>query len=231
MLVTVPGREAVRAFVEDRTLEEVVHVEKAGTELVGPARYDIWDVLSTDGRWWVITNPLRLYSQTDFKRSVALHFHVGFMLRISYRPGADTLSIESDPGRVLPDSWRLWEQALEAYDSCEEAENFQAVGGKLRECMVCLMSETATASELAPAPDGAYQAADVGIWAGRLATVAAGGPAPHLRSYLTRLSVVIWEYINWLTNAETATRLDAELGVKEVYHFLGVFGGGVPEMG
>ena len=76
-----------------------------------------------------------------------------------------------DPDRPLPGSWHRWEQALEAYDSCEEAGNFQAVGGRLKECMVCFIGETAT-DNLAPAADGSYQAAEVKAWAGlRASTV------------------------------------------------------------
>lgn len=72
-------------------------------------------------------------------------------------------------------------------------------------------------------------AANVRAWADLLAgTVAGGDSTRHLRSHLTRLSVGTWEYVNWLTRAKHAARIDAEIGLKEVYHFLGVFGGGVP---
>jgi hypothetical protein len=229
MRVTVPERETIRAYVEDRILEEVVHLEKTGTELVGPARYDIWDVLSTDGRWWVITNPLCLYRQVEFKRNVALHFHIGLMLRTSYRPGSDVPGRKPDPSQALPGSWQCWEQALEAYDSCEEAGNFQAVGDRLRGCMIAFISETARGGP-APAADGSHQAAEVRAWANlQASSLAAGNPKRHLRSHLTELSVATWDYINWLTHTRNATRVDAEVGLKEVYHFLSVFGGGVPE--
>jgi len=36
----------------------------------------------------------------------------------------------------LPGSWRRWQQAFEAYDSGDEAETFQSVGVRLRECLV-----------------------------------------------------------------------------------------------
>jgi hypothetical protein len=228
MRVIAPEREAIRAYVENRILEEVVHLEKSGTELVGPTRYDIWDVLSTGGRWWVITNPLNLYNQADFKRNVALNFHIGMMLRTSYRPGTEPLSAEPNPGRALPGSWQRWEQALEAYDSCDEAGSFQDVGSRLRECVICFLGET-SGGDLASAAERAHQA-EVMDWADRQArTLAIGDPGRHLRSYLTKLSVTIWEYINWLMHAKNATRVDAEIGLKGVYNFLSVFGGGVPD--
>jgi hypothetical protein len=43
------------------------------------------------------------------------------------------------------------------------------------------------------------------------------------------MSVATWDYINWLSRTTNATRVDAEVGLKEMYHFLSVFGGGVPE--
>jgi hypothetical protein len=68
--------EAVRAYVEAH--EEVVHLEKAASELVGPVRHDIWDVHCTDGRWWVFTEPTNLYSRDAFRnRDEALGFRVG----------------------------------------------------------------------------------------------------------------------------------------------------------
>lgn len=229
MRVTAPDRAAIRAYVEDRVLEEVVHLEKAGTELVGPTRYDIWDVLSGGSRWWVITNPLSLYSQADFRRHVALYFHIGMMLRVSYRPGAEAMSWEPNPGQALPGSWQRWERAVEAFDSCAEDGNFQAVGSRLRECMICFVGETAS-RRLAPVPDGSSEAAEIRAWANRQASIlAVGGPGRHLRSYLTRLSAVTWEYINWLSQAKNAGRIDAEVGLKQVYHFLRVFGGGISD--
>jgi hypothetical protein len=54
-------QERIRAYVRDQTHEEVVHLEKAASELVGPARHDIWDVHCTSSRWWVLTNPTNLY--------------------------------------------------------------------------------------------------------------------------------------------------------------------------
>ena len=77
--------EAIRGYVESQAHEEVVHLEKAASELVGPVRHDIWDVHCADSRWWVITEPTNLYSQADFKsRDVALTFHIGLSIRVSY---------------------------------------------------------------------------------------------------------------------------------------------------
>src|SRR5690348_2309932 len=129
-------KELVRAYVQEQGHESVIQVEKAASELVGPVRHDIWDVHCPESRWWVVTNPTRLYSQADFKsRDVALTFHIGLALRMEYLRERD-VPVAPEPASLLPGSWRRWQQAFEAYDSGDEAENFQAVGVRLRECIV-----------------------------------------------------------------------------------------------
>jgi len=54
-------------------------------------------------------------------------------------------------------------------------------------------------------------------------TLAAGEANAHLRSYLKKLSVETWAYVNWLTHAKNAIRMDSEIGLKIVEHLLGVF--------
>ena len=66
--------------------------------------------------------------------------------------------------------------------------------------------------------------ADFKGWTELLANMLAGGEAnAHLRSYLKKVSVETWAYVNWLTHAKNAIRMDAEIGLKTVEHLLGVF--------
>jgi hypothetical protein len=215
--------EAVRAYVEDQAHEQVIHLEKAASELVGPVRHDIWDVHCRDSRWWVITEPTNIYSQEDFKsRDVALTFHIGLSMRMSYLhdrripddiPAADLLS----------GSWRRWEQAFEAYDSGDEAENFQAVGVRLRECLISFIIETAN-DDLVPVGEVPPQGTNFRAWTELLANALASGESnAHLRSYLKKHAVETWEYVNWLTHAKNAIRPDADIGLKAVEHLLQVF--------
>jgi hypothetical protein len=44
-----------------------------------------------------------------------------------------------------------------------------------------------------------------------------------LRSYLKKLAVETWTYVNWLTHAKNAIGMDAEIGLKAVEHLLGTF--------
>jgi hypothetical protein len=41
---------------------EIEHVVKLTSEYVLGHQYDVWDAHTSDGRWWVITNPVNLYS-------------------------------------------------------------------------------------------------------------------------------------------------------------------------
>ena len=223
MRATKRQTEAIRAYVESQAHEEVVHLEKAASELVGPVRHDIWDVHCADSRWWVITEPTYLYPQDDFKsRDVALTFHIGLALRTHYLQERN-VPVKATSADLLPGSWRRWEQAFEAYDSGDEAETFQAVGVRLRECLVSFVGET-TNAEMVPQGQEPPKQADFKSWTELLANTLAGGEAnAHLRSYLKKVSVETWAYVNWLTHAKNAIRMDAEIGLKTVEHLLGVF--------
>ncbi|MCX9190314.1 hypothetical protein C3Y87_02560 [Carbonactinospora thermoautotrophica] len=209
--------------MEDRAHEAVIHLEKVASELVGPVRHDIWDVHCTANRWWVVTNPMSLYSQEDFKsRDVVLTFHVGLALRVSYLQERET-PVTPEAADLLPGSWRRWQQAFETYDSGDEAETFQAVGVRLRECLVSFLGETCS-NDLVP--DGKEQPknADFRGWTELLANaLATGESSAKLRSYLKKIAVETWEYVNWLTHAKNAVRMDAEIGLKAVEHLLGMF--------
>jgi len=219
---SVREEDEIRAYVEDQAGERVLHVEHAASELVGPVRHDTWDVHCEDSRWRVITNPTNLYSQDDFKsRDVALTFHVGLTLRMTYL-NQRRVPVAPEPATLLAGSWRRWQQAFETYESGDEAETFQAVGVRLRECLVSFISEAASDDMV---PDGATppKAADFKGWTELLANYyAPGESASRLRSYLKKLSGETWDLVNWLTHAKSATRLDAEIALKAVEHLLGV---------
>lgn len=223
MHATKRQKDAIRAYVENQARDEVVHLEKAASEMVGPVRHDIWDVHCAASRWWVVTNPTNLYDQADFKsRNVVLTFHVGLMLRVQY---GQEREVPVAPGRaeMLPGSWRRWQQAFEAYDSGDEAENFQAVGVRLRECLVSFAAETRS-EDLVPEGTERPKNADFKGWTDLLANfLAAGDTSAKLRSYLKAVSVETWTYVNWLTHAKNAVRMDAEIGLKMVEHMLGTF--------
>src|SRR5450755_3501930 len=179
-------KNEISAYVEEQSRESVIHVEKVASELIGSARHDIWDVHCADSRWWVVSNPTNLYSQTDFKsRDVVLTFHIGLMARV-WQVQERKVPVAPEPALLLPGSWRRWQQAFEAYDSGDEAENFQAVGVRLRECLVSFVGETRS-DDLVPIGQTAPKASDFKAWTVLLANrLATGESSASLRSYLKK---------------------------------------------
>jgi len=175
-------KDKIRNYVENQAHEEIIHLEKAASEIVGSARHDIWDVHCPTSRWWVVTNPTNLYDQANFKsRDVVLTVHVGLMLRLIHAHERD-MPVTPDAAAFLPGSWRRWHQAFEAYDTGDEAETFQAVGVRLRECLVSFVGETRNDNLV---PDGQTQpkASDFKGWADLVAnSLATGESAASLRS-------------------------------------------------
>ncbi|MGH2704426.1 MAG: hypothetical protein ACRDJ4_04825 [Actinomycetota bacterium] len=149
-------------------------------------------------------------------------FHVGLMLRVEY--GRErAVPVLPEPARLLPGSWRRWQRAFESYEAAIEAEGFQSVGVRLRECLVSFVAETRS-EDLVPEGEPAPKAADVKAWTALLAdSLASGTSAASLRSYLKKVAVETWDYVNRLTHAKNAIRLDAEIGLNAVEHLLGVF--------
>ncbi|MCP3800719.1 hypothetical protein NLX83_15735 [Allokutzneria sp. A3M-2-11 16] len=184
--------------------------------------YDIWDVHCTDSRWWVINHPMNLYTQNDFKsRDVALTFHIGLTTRV--RSQHDQAIYRED--EMAPGTWGRWAQAVEAMLHGSEAEDFQAVGVRLRECLVTFAMEVAD-DRLIPEGEQAPRAADVKAWAALLANyLAPGSSAKELRAYLKRVSEQTWTYVNWLTHSKNARYIDADIGSEMVRHIIGMYAG------
>ena len=223
MPISQRDKDEIRAYVEGQAHEVVIHLDKAASELVGPVRHDIWDVHCPKSRWWVVTNPTNLYSQAYFKsRDVVLTFHIGLMLRIEYAQERE-VPVAPESAALSPGSWRRWQQAFDTYDSGDEAETSQAVGMRLRECLISFLEET-TDDELVSAGTERPKNGDFRGWTELLAdALAAGRSNTKLRSYLKKLAVETWEYVNWPTHAKNATRMDAEIGLRAVEHLLGMF--------
>jgi len=200
----------------------VRHLEKMKTEVVFGRRYEVWDVHATDGRWWVVTNPTNLYSQAEFPSlDYLLSFHVGIMARVASRDARKAGTPNQDRFAA---AWRRWEQAASAIDNASEAEDFQAVGMKCREC---LLTFVASASEYVDLPDNAtrpQQRGNFTEWAELIADWSAPGKhSKDIRAYLKQVSGSAWGLVNWLTHTSNAVAIDAELAMDATHHVLEVF--------
>jgi hypothetical protein len=216
----------IREYVEWQARDETVtHCEKVATEAILGRKMDAWDVYTDKARWWVITEPTNLYRQDLFPSlDYTISFHAGVMARMMSQREAGVPAAER---RLLAAAWRRWEQAAEALDHSDEAEEFQAVGMRCRECLIALAKAFASTAVMPPATE-APRAADFLGWSELIAnSLASGGSAEHVRKYLKGGAKGAWQLANWLTHAQGARRPDAELAVEAIHHVLATFGAGL----
>jgi len=213
----------IREYVEwQAPNEHMVHAERVTTEVVLGRKMEAWDVHTQSGRWWVITSPMNLYAQELFPSlDYAISFHVGVTTRMMSRPDPGVPKSEQS---ILAVAWRKWEQAAESLDEAEEAEDFQAVGMRCRECFVAKV-KAAAVPEMIPEGSLSPKRSDVVAWCELVAnSVAHGASAQHVRTYLKITSKAGWQMVNWLTHTSGATFADAVFAIEVTQHVLGVFG-------
>jgi hypothetical protein len=161
------------------------------------------DVTTDKNRWWVITNLTNLYLQKYFPSlDYTISFHVGLMMRLRSRPeGAD--SSEPDP---FDEVFRRQEQAKLRYDRAIEAEDYQAVGMQLRECLISLAGVMRRRIELKPDLEKPQDANFIG-WAHVLMDhLCPSHKNKELRQYMKVVSEKTWQLVNWLTHDRDANR-------------------------
>lgn len=202
------------------SLEEelVQHAEKIKTERVIGTDYSVWDVHTNISRWWVITNPTNLYSQTLMPSlDYTLSFHIGLMARVRAQreiAGGDELH------EFLSTTQRKIYQAQLAFDEADEIEDFQAIGLQCREAMTSFTKEVIAAGLFSDI-DSPPKKSDFVAWSDHIiGAKAAGGSAEYVRGYLKAICQKGWNLANWLTHAKNATRSDAELCLSATEHLI-----------
>jgi len=198
----------------------VKHVEKIIAENITGDRYEVWNCITNQGSWWVVTPMMNLYTQRDFKSAdVVLTFHVGMVGRVMSR---DQAPLAPELKDAFSEPWRKWEDAVETMRVAQEAEDFQSVGMRLRESYVSMLRMVAD-EDLVPEGVDKPQAANA-EWLNLLAEKIAGGSSnARLRAYLKSVGKETWQHVSWLTHATNATRFDAEIAVANIAHLLSVF--------
>jgi hypothetical protein len=196
--------------------EKALHAEKVASERVFGRNFDVWDVHGDKERWWIITSPTNLYSQTLMPSlDYTLSFHIGLMARVEAR--REPLGTEAEQEFLMVTNRKLL-QASEAFDHADEAEEFQAVGNRCRDTLIALIRELTEGSDLAVG-DGLPPAGDFIHWSERIANaIAPGGSADYVRGYLKTTAERTWRLVSWLTHAGNATRNDAELALSATTH-------------
>jgi hypothetical protein len=198
---------------------EVRRAEKIHVEILGNAqRYDVWDLDTSEGPWWVITNLTNLYEKTGANESMdhVLALHIGLMERLRAKNSGRAAGEERD--RTGP-AWRRLEQAEDAFDAADEAEDFQAVGMRLRECLLTLVRGFAS-SDLIPADAERPRLGDFVAWSSLIAKQVSGGQ-DRLATFLARNCKETWELVNWLTHYRDAGPYETGIAVESTAQVLG----------
>lgn len=200
--------------------ETVQHVEKIKVEYVGGEPYEIWDVVTDKSRWWVITNITNLYSQKHFPSlDYTLSFHVGLMMRMRSRPHGPDASAPDPFDEVA----RRHEQADHLHDRAVEAEDYQAVGMQLRECLLALIGVIQRRVEI-PADIERPQIANFSDWSDILINQLCPGEANKtLRQFLKTSTERTWQLVNWLTHDKKANYTASEISLHATSMIIGHF--------
>jgi hypothetical protein len=197
----------MRGQARDETVE---HVERVKTEYVLGDSYEVWDVTTDKGRWWVITNLTNLYSQEHFKSlDYTLSFHIGLMMRLRSRPqGAD--ANDPDP---FDEVFRRQEQAKDRYDRAVEAEDYQAVGMQLRECLISLASVLRRRVEIVDLQERPKDADFVNWMDVLMNRLCPSSRNEKLRQYMKTTSEKTWQLVNWLTHDRDANDTASSIAI------------------
>jgi len=213
----------IREYVESQTHGGTVSfLQRLTSERVFGRDYEVWDARTDRDRYWEVTSPTNLYSQDHFPSlDFLLSFHIGLMARVLARSESSVTAEERERFAV---AWRHWSQATEPQERADEAEDFQAVGVRCRECLLEFVRIVADNS-MVPTGQAQPKQGDFIHWSELVAqTIARGSSAEVVRGYMKASAREAWQYVNWLTHAKNATRPDGQLAVDATQHVLATFG-------
>jgi len=215
------SEQDIARYVEiEASGETVQHVEKVKREIVLGDAYDVWGVTTDKGRWWVITNLTNLYSQRHFPSlDYTLSFHIGLMMRLRSRPADDS---DGEPS-PFDEVFRRQEQAKDRHDRAIEAEDYQAIGMQLRECLISLIGALRRRLEFPPGTELPQDANFVG-WSALLTdTCCPGGSNKELQQYLKGAAKDTWQLVNWITHHRNANATATSIAIHACDTIVGHF--------
>lgn len=215
-------RQAIVDYLASQAPDDRVDlIQKVYTERLHGTTHDVWDVHTDKDRWWVITEPTNLYSQSQFPNlDLALTFHVGLCLRI---PRSERRDVTDLPVEPLLACWRAFQQAHDAIGAAQEVEDYQALGVRCRECLLSLVHSVQQAID-PPASAAELKQSDFVGWAEAIADTALAGPSQKARRQLLKSSAkATWQFVNWLTHSRSAHFHDAEAALAATEQTLSLF--------
>lgn len=211
----------IAQYVEGQVSNEnAQHVEKVKREVVLGDVYDIWDVITDKGRWWVITNLTNLYSQKHFPSlDYTLSFHIGLMARLRDRSGR----VNANDPSPFDEVFRRTEQASDRHDSAVEVEDYQVVGMLLREGLISLAGALRRHTEI-PSEIERPQDSNFNGWTEVLMNqLCGGGSNKELRQHLKNTAKETWQLVNWLTHTRSANKIASSIAIHACQTIAGHF--------
>ncbi len=197
--------EYMRSQAPDLAVE---FVQKGYSENALHVRHDVWDVHTNIDRWWVITEPMNLYSQEQFPNmDLALTFHVGLCLRI---PRSERQKLSEIPAEPFAECLRYLQEASEAVAQAQEVADYQSIGVRCREALLAFVNVAATVMPW-NSPQEPPKRADLRAWAEHICNLALAGESHENRRHLFKtLLESAWKFTNWLTHTKSSKWHDAE---------------------
>jgi hypothetical protein len=198
---------------------EVRFLQKVYSEAVLDHRHDVWDVHSSDGRWWVITSPTNLYSQDQFPNlDLAVTFNIGLCLRI---PRSRKGGFSRRQAAPLGDVIQQVHDIDEALSQAHALPDYQGMGVRCREALLAFIA--AAQDVMAWLGEDLPKRADFRAWNELIwNTVLAGSDQTERRRLVKTAMAEAWVFSNWLTHAKSATWRDAEAASMSIDYCLGM---------
>jgi len=216
---TAEETEGVREYIEWQAPDlEITFMQKVYSEAVLNARHDVWDVHTTEDRWWVITGPTNLYSQDQFPNmDLALTFHIGLCLRIPR-----TREQQGNDRRILPFGtvFSKITDVVDAVSQSQKLADYQTVGVRCRETLLEFIS---VAQDAAVWTEDPPKRADFRSWTEVICNdLLPGGSNKDRRRAIKSALESAWTFANWLTHAKSGTWTDAEMACDLTQHAVGM---------
>ncbi len=189
----------------------VQFLQKVYVENIASAAHAVWDVHTNRDRWWVITNPINLYSQEQFPNmDYAMTFHVGLCLRV---PRSEKQKLSDLPIEPFVAAYRSLSMAHEAFDRATSVADYQTVGVRCRETLLAFVDAAQTVMPWTSTEERP-QRANFKAWVDHVCSVAlAGSTHENRRSLFKTLLDAAWKFVNWLTHSKASHLHDAEAAV------------------
>lgn len=213
---------AIRQYVEGQSIadrdDRVLSVVLVKRHRYMGRSYEVFDVRCSRSRWWVITNPTNLYTQSEFwTPDYALTFHIGLFLRMWEM---ERVPADNDALAVSDRAWRKFGDAAEALSDANDIEDYQTVGVRLREAMIALVQDQANGDWVSDVPNRP-QLSNVKGWIRIFATKLSS--KSRQRAYLRTMWEKAWDLAVHLQHDSNAVEQDADLAVNAANFALETF--------